>query len=171
MRCPCIDCIKERFLSGREWGITSCSMERCAVESCEDRSNVAWIRATNCLLRPYYQGFLQAIQRVSSDLVRDFGLHKILSGLSWNRCQVWPPISNIHTETQWHILQILYILDLFTCNCKYHVIHNRTLRILSASLYFSKRGAYWDRLCRDVVGRWSLVCCHARALWPINGAS
>jgi len=24
---------------------------------------------------------------------------------------------------------------------------------LSASLYFSKRGAYWDRLCRDVVGR------------------
>ena len=35
---------------------------------------------------------------------------------------------------------------------------------LSASLYVSKRSAYWDRLCRDVVG------CHARALWP-NGAS
>jgi len=35
---------------------------------------------------------------------------------------------------------------------------------LSASLYFSKRGAYWDRLCREVVG------CHARALWP-NGES
>ena len=31
---------------------------------------------------------------------------------------------------------------------------------LSASLYFSKRGAYWDRLCRDVVGRWSLVVTH-----------
>ena len=29
--------------------------------------------------------------------------------------------------------------------------------LLSASLYVSKRGAYWDRLCRDVVGRW-LVC-------------
>ena len=47
--------------------------------------------------------------------------------------------------------------------------------LLSASLYFSKRGAYWDRLCRDVVGRWSLVGwslvgCHVRALWP-NGAS
>ena len=41
--------------------------------------------------------------------------------------------------------------------------------LLSASLYFSKRGAYWDRLCRDVVGSW-LVGCHARALWP-NGAS
>ena len=28
---------------------------------------------------------------------------------------------------------------------------------LSASLYFRKRGAYWDRLCRDVVGRWLVV--------------
>ena len=47
------------------------------------------------------------------------------------------------------------------------------ISFLSASLYFSKRGAYWDRLCRDVVGRWLvgwLVGCHARALWP-NGAS
>ena len=26
--------------------------------------------------------------------------------------------------------------------------------LLSASLYFRKRGAYWDRLCRDVVGHW-----------------
>ena len=41
--------------------------------------------------------------------------------------------------------------------------------LLSASLYVSKRGAYWDRLCRDVVG-WLVVGCHARALWP-NGAS
>ena len=31
------------------------------------------------------------------------------------------------------------------------------IRFLSASLYVSKRGAYWDRLCRDVDGRWSLV--------------
>ena len=29
-----------------------------------------------------------------------------------------------------------------------------TVWFLSASLYFSKKGAYWDRLCRDVVGRW-----------------
>ena len=40
---------------------------------------------------------------------------------------------------------------------------------LSASLYVSKRGAYWDRLCRDVVG-WLVIGCHTRALWP-NGAS
>ena len=50
------------------------------------------------------------------------------------------------------------------CGCSF-----RCLAFLSASLYVSKRGAYWDRLCRDVVGRW-LVGCHARALWP-NGAS
>ena len=37
---------------------------------------------------------------------------------------------------------------------------SRFALFLSASLYFSKRGAYWDRLCRDVVGR----CFDARAL-------
>jgi len=49
----------------------------------------------------------------------------------------------------------------------YSVETNKQLpSFLSVSLYFSKRGAYWDRLWR----RWSLVGCHARALWP-NGAS
>jgi len=33
---------------------------------------------------------------------------------------------------------------------------------LSASLYVSKRGAYWDRLCRDVVGRLSRTCTVAK---------
>ena len=33
-------------------------------------------------------------------------------------------------------------------------IHLIILILLSASLYVSKRGAYSDRLCRDVVGRW-----------------
>jgi len=35
-------------------------------------------------------------------------------------------------------------------------LHSRNVwnRFLSASLHFSKRCAYWDRLCRDVVGRW-----------------
>ena len=32
----------------------------------------------------------------------------------------------------------------------------KTRSFLSASLYFSKSGAYWDRLCRDVVG-WLVV--------------
>jgi len=32
--------------------------------------------------------------------------------------------------------------------------YNQVSCFLSASLYVSKRGAYWDRLCRDVVGRW-----------------
>ena len=55
------------------------------------------------------------------------------------------------------------------------VDHTHGPSFLSASLYVSKRGAYWDRLCRDVVGRWLVgrwlvVGCHVRALWP-NGAS
>jgi len=33
---------------------------------------------------------------------------------------------------------------------------------LSASLYFSKRCAYWDRLCRDVVGWLSRACTVAK---------
>ena len=33
------------------------------------------------------------------------------------------------------------------------------LILLSASLYVSKRGAYWDRLCHDVVGRWLSRAC------------
>jgi len=39
-------------------------------------------------------------------------------------------------------------------NSKLHCFIKQLLLFLSASLYVSKRGAYWDRLCRDVVGRW-----------------
>ena len=53
----------------------------------------------------------------------------------------------------------LSFMDILTA-----LIYLLTSTLLSASLYVSKRGAYWDRLCRDVVG------CHAHALWP-NGAS
>jgi len=35
-------------------------------------------------------------------------------------------------------------------------------QFLSASLYVSKRGTYWDRLCRDVVGRLSRACTVAK---------
>jgi len=35
--------------------------------------------------------------------------------------------------------------------------------ILSASLYVSKRGAYWDKLCRDVVG-WLVVTVAKRCI-------
>jgi len=37
------------------------------------------------------------------------------------------------------------------------IIKGCRLVFLSASLYVSKRGAYWDRLCCDVVGRWLVV--------------
>ena len=45
--------------------------------------------------------------------------------------------------------------------CALHVLV-LLLLLLSASLYVSKRGAYWDRLCRDVVGWLSRVCTVAK---------
>ena len=46
------------------------------------------------------------------------------------------------------------------CSCYVIVTTIVTIIIilLSASLYFRKRGAYWDRLCRDVVGWLSRAC-------------
>jgi len=73
-----------------------------------------------------------------------------------------------NSEYSLHALQN-HLLHVYARNISIFALL-RLVGFLSASLYFSKRGAYWDRLCRDVVGRWSLVGCHARALWP-NGAS
>jgi len=53
------------------------------------------------------------------------------------------PTSYASTTPDWHT--DAYVLDFF-----------------SASLYFSKRGAYWDRLCRDVVGWLSCTCTVAK---------
>ena len=101
------------------------------------------------------------------------------------RCKVkWPIVSGLQ-ENLWVLLARNFYS--MTCFAKYSTWHCNSVclavlpfvmsrniwkchQFLSASLYFSKRGDYWDRLCRDVVGRWSLVGCHARALWP-NGAS
>jgi len=47
-------------------------------------------------------------------------------------------------------LMALWIYWCLPCSCAMHC----KVSFLSASLYVSKRGAYWDRLCRDVVGRW-----------------
>ena len=42
------------------------------------------------------------------------------------------------------------------------LVYSKICQFLSASLYFSKRGAYWDRLCRDVVGWLSRACTVAK---------
>ena len=73
--------------------------------------------------------------------------------------------------TIWHY-SLFYICSLYTKLTVHTVtppmiflyIHNESETVwpvlsmywlfLSASSYVSKRGAYWDRLCRDVVGRW-----------------
>jgi len=48
------------------------------------------------------------------------------------------------------------------CVCVCVCILKCFVTFLSASLYFSKRGAYWDRLCRDVVGWLSRACTVAK---------
>ena len=44
-------------------------------------------------------------------------------------------------------------------SCRTQSLSNATFSFLSASLYVSKRDAYWDRLWRDVVGRWLSRAC------------
>ena len=51
-------------------------------------------------------------------------------------------------------LSVCLSVCLMSCLCIVSKWRNIFLHFLSASLYVSKRGAYWDRLCRDVVGRW-----------------
>jgi len=63
--------------------------------------------------------------------------------------------------------QMLLLFDVSKWNVKFNPwvfvlsvgrrLAGESLPFLSASLYVSKRGAYWDRLCRDVVGRWLVV--------------
>ena len=66
-------------------------------------------------------------------------------GIGRNYAQLWPMdvalVSKILAIRAWLLMLILFLV------------------LLSASLYFSKRGAYWDRLCRDVVGRWLSRAC------------
>ena len=67
-------------------------------------------------------------------------------------------------------IKFLYCIVLYCIimNCAYSKERSAVHVLLSASLYFSKRGAYWDRLCRDVVGRWLSRACTV-AKWCILG--
>ena len=51
-------------------------------------------------------------------------------------------------------IDIAQSVHLFVRPLRSGIVWKRLNVFLSASLYVSKRGAYWDRLCRDVVGRW-----------------
>ena len=74
-------------------------------------------------------------------------------------------------STQWAVFafeverakqNIKHVVNL-NLRCKFWDFEKKTIfharAFLSASLYVSKRGAYWDRLCRDVVGRWLSRAC------------
>jgi len=100
----------------------------------------------------------QSVRHICSGTARQLHCFGIRAG-STEPC--WRFVSSLSPETCRMQPTILVFVT--------SLLLSRISFILSASLYVSKRGAYWDRLYRDVVGRW-LVGCHARALWP-NGAS
>ena len=86
----------------------------------------------------------------------------VLCNIYWYRSGDWIGLSILFALAVYlPSTSVSSVFMVVTC-IKFFLLH--CLLLLSASLYFSKRGAYWDRLCHDVVGR------HARALWP-NGAS
>ena len=69
-----------------------------------------------------------------------------------------PLLVNQLNLTRWTFISDIVAIALLTCYTTFvHICNFVILYFLSASLYFSKRGAYWDRLCRDVVGRWLVV--------------
>ena len=111
----------------------------------------------SCASKPYGVRS-QSVRHICSGTARQLHCFGIRAG-STEPC--WRFVSSLSPETCWMQPTILVFVT--------SLLLSRISFILSASLYVSKRGAYWDRLYRDVVGRW-LVGCHARALWP-NGAS
>ena len=64
------------------------------------------------------------------------------------------PLQHAYTPSDYNICAVCGFPS-YGCRTSWrgHYIHS----FLSASLYFSKWVAYWDRLCRDVVGRWLVV--------------
>ena len=87
------------------------------------------------------------------------------SATCWTADRGWITVSSVDG-----CVSATYVVTAFHTHIQWdHDRLGKRAVLLSASLYVSKRGAYWDRLCRDVVG-WLVVGCHARALWP-NGAS
>ena len=86
-------------------------------------------------------------ENVSKNLLED---HK-RSAHSTTAC---PLCHKVVDKTHLHQHQVSIYCCIF---CLLLVLYD--VEFLSASLYFCKRGAYSDRLCRDVVGRWLSRAC------------
>ena len=99
---------------------------------------------SSCLWRFRY---LRSADRVCGSLNRS----RIKSTNSGSTCslqllQIWSPALLLSYLSTWYHLAFV-----FAGTRRFGRIY---FTFLSTSLYVSKRGAYWDRLCRDVVGRW-----------------
>ena len=130
------------------------------------------------LTRTYNTRILQTLTLSDfSDLVKYWVTRSITRSLrdSWASCLVVQPTGS----EQWRDWAVAHVFAVIiqVMNLHFVVIIKRDYRsswnkasyrqtdsvnvtllqwviLLSASLHVSKRGAYWDRLCRDVVGRW-----------------
>ena len=104
--------------------------------------NAYWCWSTySCDIVPTVSGNITYFRRMLSPIGKNARVPCYIWFISmWCRC---------YKQKQLHglFLKCCLILHCRAKNCTF----------LSASLYFSKRGTYWDRLCRDVVGHWSLV--------------
>jgi len=75
-------------------------------------------------------------------------------------CEHWEFLATLRRSCESACCYVRFLVQIYRYDLSYGAISNDLDRpltsfqpFLSASLYFSKRGAYWDRLCRDVVGR------------------
>jgi len=117
---------------------------------------------------------LATLRTTTGDDVDDCGASKVRANCSVPRSSVRNildatrarlcGVKSVHASAD---CELSRLSDVFTTACTRHTHGDTTTTLhggpksyavfLSASLYFSKRGAYWDRLCRDVVGRWLVV--------------
>jgi len=78
----------------------------------------------------------------------------------WTGCHLLVR-NNVRWMTYWKSIKI--VMNIYwSPTSEFDTALALLLLLLSASLYVSKRGAYWDRLCRDVVGRLSRACTVAK---------
>ena len=159
----CVVCLCVRLCTTLLTRTTAWNDRLCGSGGQSSRSHEAEIGHRN----PFWQDFLRTVRRI---LTKPGGTYYGKYQLCYN---------NLDAKGQrlsWHEAIVRFggimvaLLSAPLCWVAFLVLFSFyrffLFTFLSASLYFSKRGAYWDRLCSW--RRWSLVVTHVN--WP-NGAS
>ena len=136
---PSTCCMLERSVTWWCFCVTVCCVIRlksCVGDRTISRSTVDWWVTLCQVSHSDWQWFSQSVLSLNSSTVS--------SGLS----------SSHHIQAHIGLQHSVLFIAVFA-KARGSVAY--IFYFLSASLYFSKRGAYWDRLCRDAVGRCLLV--------------